>query len=133
MVLCGEMAWPGLAWPGLAWLGVRCRNQNHSKLVYFTNSQDSANIPRSSTSEKVSGVVPSFSRGWPYLLGVFPFLLGGWLSQGLALPLGFSGLALPSGFWPFLIGFVFVLEGLALPSGGLPRGVGLSLSGLALH
>ena len=62
-----------------------------------------------------SGVGPSFwclaLRGLarPFLLKVWPFLLGGWLSQGLALPLGFSGLALPSGFWPFLIGFVFVL------------------------
>ena len=135
------LAWPGLAWLGpawlgLAWLGVRCRNQNHAKLIYFTNTQDSANIPHSSTSEKVSGVVPSVpSHGLALPPVVWPFLSRGWPFHLRDLALLSLGLALPSqGVGPSFWGFSLPSRGLVFsrfgPSFGL-LGFGPSFWGFA--
>ena len=69
---------PGLTWLGLAWLGVRCRYLNQAKLIYFTSIYHSSNILYFLTSEKVSGVGPSFSDLFFFFLGggIWPFLLG---------------------------------------------------------
>ena len=118
MVLCGAvrcgLAWLGLAWLGLAWLGLAWRSVSVSKSCktnIFSGILDSFNILYFLTSEKVSGVAPSFSGlslpshglAFPSLDLALPF-------QGLALRS--QGLAITSvGVWFFLLGR------LALPSG----------------
>ena len=133
MVRCGSvwlgLAWPGLAWPGFAWLGVRFRYLNHAQLIYFTNFQDSSNILYFLTSEKVSGVVPSF---WscPFLLG-FGSSFSGFGPSCSGFGPSFSGvwrfsrLPLPCRVFLFLRGWAFLrldlsYRGLAFPSAGLP-------------
>ena len=133
MKMCGFVArgsvWlgvvRGVAWLGLTWLGVRCRHQNHAKLIYSTNIKKSFQY---STPLDIgeSGLVPSLSRVGRSFSG-FSF------SRGLKP--SFWCLALRS-FYPFLskFGFSFCKYGPLLevgPSFFLLLGF-VSLGGVAL-
>ena len=124
MVLRGAVAWLGLAWLGLAWLGSARLGSAWLGLAFGVGKKITQMLRTfkiisifytSLTSEKVTGVVPSFSRVGLSLWGLglaLPSFLGfgpSWFGPSfwvLALP-SFSGLALPSRGWPFLLGFFF--------------------------